>query len=144
MSQPFSGEGGHLSQPFTGDGAELSDGEGEDAESIFSHMDMLSPSHHTDAQTLAIMLQEQLDAINNEIRSGFPLVVCCLSGNHTSPNDFSCYTDFYTVLHLSLCSHLFLLLFVCVYLPLSSYLWFDSLLPTYKWKGRRVKRLSLQ
>ncbi|CAL4067411.1 unnamed protein product, partial [Meganyctiphanes norvegica] len=47
---------------------ELSDGEGEDAESIFSHMDMLSPSHHTDAQTLALMLQEQLDAINNEIR----------------------------------------------------------------------------
>ncbi|KAK4306302.1 hypothetical protein Pmani_021853 [Petrolisthes manimaculis] len=68
MSQPFSGEGGHMSQPFSGDGAELSDGEGEDAESIFSHMDMLSPSHHTDAQTLAIMLQEQLDAINNEIR----------------------------------------------------------------------------
>lgn len=105
MSQPFSGEGGHMSQPFAGDGAELSDGEGEDAESIFSHMDMLSPSHHTDAQTLAIMLQEQLDAINNEIRSGFPLVVCCLSGNHTSPIVFSCYTVFYTVLHLSLCSH---------------------------------------
>lgn len=60
--------GSHLQQPFTGEGGELSDGEGEDAESIFSHMDMLSPSHHTDAQTLALMLQEQLDAINNEIR----------------------------------------------------------------------------
>ncbi|GFR19810.1 liprin-alpha-1 [Trichonephila clavata] len=35
---------------------------------IFETMDMLSPSGHTDAQTLALMLQEQLDAINNEIR----------------------------------------------------------------------------
>ncbi|XP_066966850.1 liprin-alpha-1-like isoform X5 [Macrobrachium rosenbergii] len=61
--------GSHIPPTFSGgEGADISDGEAEDAESIFSHMDMLSPSHHTDAQTLALMLQEQLDAINNEIR----------------------------------------------------------------------------
>ena len=70
--QPASGwemGGSHIPPTFSGgEGGDISDGEGEDAESIFSHMDMLSPSHHTDAQTLALMLQEQLDAINNEIR----------------------------------------------------------------------------
>uniref|UniRef100_A0A452J7P5 SAM domain-containing protein n=1 Tax=Gopherus agassizii TaxID=38772 RepID=A0A452J7P5_9SAUR len=56
-----------MSHAFDSD-PEILDMEEEDREALFSSMDMLSPSGHSDAQTLAIMLQEQLDAINEEIR----------------------------------------------------------------------------
>ena len=48
--------------------SESSSPAGEDNAGIFSAVDMLSPQGQTDAQTLAAMLQEQLDAINNEIK----------------------------------------------------------------------------
>uniref|UniRef100_A0A3P9HI75 PTPRF interacting protein alpha 1 n=1 Tax=Oryzias latipes TaxID=8090 RepID=A0A3P9HI75_ORYLA len=56
----------NVAQAFESD-MDVSDLE-EDREMIFNSVDLLSPAGQADAQTLALMLQEQLDAINNEIR----------------------------------------------------------------------------
>ena len=60
----------NVAQAFESDEG-VSDGEG-DRVTLFSLATQLSPSGQADAKTLTVMLQEQLDTINEEIRWVMP------------------------------------------------------------------------
>ena len=56
----------NVAQAFESDEG-VYDGEG-DGVTLFSSASLLSPSGQADAETLAVLIQEQLDKINEEIR----------------------------------------------------------------------------
>ncbi|XP_071831018.1 liprin-alpha-1-like isoform X4 [Apostichopus japonicus] len=58
----------NIAHAFDSDSATSAPQTEDEAESVYSAADLFAPQGQTDAQTLAALLQEQLDAINNEIR----------------------------------------------------------------------------
>ncbi|XP_055966635.1 liprin-alpha-4 isoform X1 [Sorex fumeus] len=67
-SSPLPGVLAATTTPAFDSDPEISDVDEDDAGGLVGSMDAVSPGGHSDAQTLAMMLQEQLDAINEEIR----------------------------------------------------------------------------
>ncbi|KAM9000791.1 liprin-alpha-4 isoform 3-T3 [Sarcophilus harrisii] len=65
---PLSGVLAPTAAPAFDSDPEISDVDEEEPEGMVGSVGGISPSGHSDAQTLAMMLQEQLDAINEEIR----------------------------------------------------------------------------
>ena len=90
-----------VAQAFKSD-VGMSDGEG-DRVTLFSLATQLSPSGQADAKTLTVLLQEQLDAINKEIRWVCPKLSCsedlsCLQRSLSVPQEENgpqvCFTRF--------------------------------------------------
>ncbi|XP_072504261.1 liprin-alpha-4 isoform X7 [Notamacropus eugenii] len=65
---PLSGVLASTATPAFDSDPEISDVDEDEPEGLVGSVGVVSPSGHSDAQTLAMMLQEQLDAINEEIR----------------------------------------------------------------------------
>ncbi|XP_074078501.1 liprin-alpha-4 isoform X2 [Macrotis lagotis] len=65
---PLSGVLASTAAPAFDSDPEISDVDEDEPEGLVGSVGVISPSGHSDAQTLAMMLQEQLDAINEEIR----------------------------------------------------------------------------